>query len=130
MIAVDTSVWVEFFRGRNGSLCRHLEALLDSNQAVVPVPVRVEILGGCRKAELPKLRRVMAALPLLSPTISTWTLIERWLDRAIAAGQHFGVADLLIGAIAVESGAPIWSLDSDFGRLARLGLVEIHQWPE
>jgi predicted nucleic acid-binding protein len=129
VIAVDTSVWIDFFRGRNKPLCDHLAALLDSDQVAVPVPVRVELLGGCRRSELQNLKRLMRALPLLLPTGSTWALMENWLDRTIDTGQHFGVAGLLVAAIAAENNASVWSLDSDFARMSRLGLVRTHEPP-
>jgi tRNA(fMet)-specific endonuclease VapC len=126
MIVVDTSVWIDFFRGRNAVTCTQLEVLLDADQVAVPAPVRVEILGGARRAELARLRRVLQALPLLVPSAQVWDTIETWLGRAVAAGQHFGVGDLLIAAVAAENHALIWSLDADFRRMARLGWIRLH----
>ena len=75
----------------------------------------------------PRLRRVLSALPLFFPTDGTWALIDEWVERASAAGERFGFAGLLIGALAVERGASIWSLDEDFTRLARLKLLTCYR---
>jgi predicted nucleic acid-binding protein len=97
VIAVDTSVWIDFFRGRT-PVVEKLAALLDRDQVTLPVPVRIEILSGARKAEGPRLRRLLSALPVLY---------------------------LLIAALAVEHGCTLWSLDCDFARMARLGMVTL-----
>ncbi len=101
----DTSVWVS---------------------VTLAAPVRVELLTGSSRRDRPRLRRVLAALPLVFPTAATWELVDRWVDRAGDAGERFGFADLLIGALAAERSASVWSLDDDFARMARLQLVARH----
>lgn len=127
MIFVDTSVWVDALRSGKSAAALHLGALLDSGEVALSAPVRVEILAGASNRDHVPLRRVLSALPVFFPTEQTWLRIDNWLERARAAGERFGFADLLIAAIAADQHAPIWSLDSDFTRMASIGLVEIHQ---
>jgi predicted nucleic acid-binding protein len=127
VIFVDTSVWVEALRSGESAAALHLGGLLDSGDVALSAPVRVEILAGASSRDHVPLRRVLSALPLFFPTEQTWMRIDEWVERARAAGERFGFADLLIAAIAADQHAPIWSLDSDFTRMARVGLVEIHQ---
>lgn len=127
MIFVDTSVWVEALRSGESAAALYLGRLLDSGEVALSAPVRVEILAGASSRDHVPLRRVLSALPLFFPTEQTWMRIDEWVERARAAGERFGFADLLIAAIAADQHAPIWSLDSDFTRMARVGLVEIHQ---
>jgi len=127
VIFVDTSVWVEALRSGKSAAAQHLGALLDSGEVALSAPVRIEILAGASKRDHVPLRRVLSALPVFFPTEETWLRIDDWLERAREAGERFGFADLLIAAIAAGQHAPIWSLDSDFARMARVGLIEIHQ---
>lgn len=127
MIFVDTSVWIEALRAAGSAAAIHLIALLDSDQVALAAPVRVEILAGASSRDGPRLRRVLSALPVFFPTEQTWTRIDDWLLVARTAGERFGFADLLIAAIAADHDGQIWSFDSDFARMASIGIVSIYQ---
>lgn len=127
MIFVDTSVWVAALRRRESSEAARLDALLEADQVALAAPVRFEILAGASGDERRRMRRVLSALPTFYPSGQTWTLLDTWLEAAGAQGERFGFADALIGALAAQQAAPIWSLDGAFGRMARLKLVEIYQ---
>lgn len=127
MIVVDTSVWVAALRSASSAEATGLAALLDSDDVALPVPVRFELCSGASPADRRRLRRSLSALPVLYPTDETWQLVDHWIDRAGDRGERFGFGDLLIGALASEAGALIWSLDRDFERLRRLKLVELYE---
>jgi len=127
MIVVDTSVWIPALRSSESPEAVHLRNLLDADKVALAAPVRVEILIGSSLQDRPRLRRTLSALPVFYPTGTTWETIDAWVDRASAAGETFGFADLLIGVLAVEQGAEIWSLDSDFRRMAEIGLIKRFQ---
>jgi predicted nucleic acid-binding protein len=123
VIFVDTSIWVAFLRGRDAALVARVRSVLDDQEVVLAAPVRIEILSGASRRDLPKLARLLEAFALFRPTDATWKLMEVWLDRAVRVGQRFGAMDLLIGAIAAEQNATVWSLDRDFERMEHLGFV-------
>jgi predicted nucleic acid-binding protein len=127
VILVDTSVWIEAFRRAHGKEAEHLRVLLDAGEVAITPAIRIELLSGSSAADLPRLRRTLSALPLFAPGVETWDRIEGWVGRAVAAGRRFGVADLLIAAVAAENDLTIWTRDDDFTAMARLGFVRVHE---
>lgn len=127
MIVVDTSVWVNAFRSADSNEATILRSLLDADEVILPIPVRVELLSGATRRDLARLRRALSALPVFYPSDDTWQIIDTWIGRACPAGQQFGLGDLLIAALARESGSLIWSLDADFARMSRLGFVDLYE---
>jgi predicted nucleic acid-binding protein len=127
MIVVDTSIWIVALRSRSTSEAETLGQLIDADEVGLPVPVRIELLSGASPADRVRLRRVLSALPVLYPTDDTWGLVDGWIDAAGKANDRFGFADLLIGALAKEAGALVWSGDTDFARMARLGLLDLYE---
>ncbi len=124
MIAVDTSVWIDFFRGRPPA-AEELAEILDEGEVALPVPVRIEILSGAKSSERARLGRLLSALPVLYPGDRTWARIDHWVAASGARGHRFGFGDLLIAALAVDHDCSLWSLDGDFARMARLGMITL-----
>ena len=126
MIAVDTSVWIAALRNRNSREARLLEPLLDNDDVLLPIPVKIELLSGASNRTREALSLGLEALPVAYPTDDTWRMLVTWTERTSSAGVSFGVGDLLIAAIAHEQGALVWSLDSAFDRMSQLKLVGVH----
>lgn len=127
MIVVDTSVWVAARRQPAGEVFQTLHGLLDADQVALALPVRLELWAGTVKSDRRAFRRAFSALPLLIPTEETWQPLDEWMARASDAGERFAVTDLLIARLADEIGALVWSLDSDFERMAKLKYARLYR---
>jgi predicted nucleic acid-binding protein len=127
VIFVDTSVWVAAFRSGEGHESKALRRLLDEDEVALAIPVRIEILAGASREDRVRLRKALSALPVHYPQATTWDLIDKWLAQAAGAGERFGFADLLIAALVAEHEGVLWSLDVDFRRMARIGMVALFE---
>lgn len=129
MIVVDTSVWVAALRDAGSREAAALRELLDADEVLLPIPVKIELLSGTSKRDRAAMASGLEALPVAYPVDETWRTLVDWTGRASDAGLAFGVGDLLIAAIAAENDALLWSLDAAFDRLERLRLVSQYDPP-
>jgi predicted nucleic acid-binding protein len=126
VIVVDTSVWISALRGPGTAEAEILRGLLDADEVALPVPVRSELLMGVSGNARQQLALRLEALTLLYPTDDTWRTLDSWTERASRSGQNFSVVDLIVGILASDVGALVWSLDKDFERLEKLKLVRLY----
>lgn len=128
MILVDTSVWIEYFRKKDSPVTKRVQDLLDTDAVVLSRIAFLELLSGAKKTEIPKLMRVFSAFPLYLPSEKAWTRIENWIQTALDQGQRFSATDLLIASTTVDHNAVLWSLDSDYKRMEKLGFLKLYQF--
>jgi predicted nucleic acid-binding protein len=127
VIVVDTSVWVAVAREPKGKVASTLRKIIDTDDAVLALPVRMELLAGVARRDRSALMRGLSALPVIVPSEDTWRTIEGWIEPAADAGDRFAVTDLLIAGLANDIGALVWSLDADFRRMESLGLARLYE---
>ena len=117
MILVDSSVWIEFLRGR----MQRLETGA-FRQFATCGPILQEVLQGLRAgAASSKFEEKMRSLPCLSDPLPAGLFFEA--AEIYREGRRKGrtirsAADCLIAAIAIENAIPIWHTDRDFDTIA------------
>ena len=127
MVVVDTSVWLAAHR--QPLVAEALRNLVEMDEVALALPVRLELLAGTAKHDRAAFRRIYDVLPQLHPTVDTWASFPGWIERAVDAGENFGLVDLLIASMASEIGGLVWSLDKDFQRMERLKFVSLYELP-
>jgi predicted nucleic acid-binding protein len=122
VILVDTSAWIEFFRGRSPFATR-VDEILDNDQAAVCGPIITEIRRGLRsRRDRDQVIPLLEGCHLLVQPDALWAEagdIGWWLGRRGATVRSF---DLLIAAYALAHEVPILAADRDFAMMARAGL--------
>ncbi len=127
MILVDTSGWIDFFRGRE-PVASAVDAAIGANEAAHCGPILTEIRRGLRTSL--ERRRVLPLLDgcyLLEQPPELW---EQAGDLGFALARHGAsvkTLDLLIAAYALHHGVSILTTDRDFARMQRAGLpIALH----
>lgn len=124
MLAVDSSVWIDFFNARDTVQRAELRRLLDDGHTrlVLPDLVLYEVLRGFRE------ERALRQARLLLQTLSVEPCGGE--DIALAAAEHYrhlrarGITirssiDVMIAAFCIENGYLLLHSDRDYDALAR-----------
>jgi predicted nucleic acid-binding protein len=121
MILVDTSAWVEFFRGR-GPLAGAVESLLETNDVALCGPVVTELRRGLHSRDRGKVMPLLQACHLLEQPPSLWEDAGELGFAARRRGATVKSLDLLIAAYALSHSVPLLTKDRDFSALRRAGI--------
>jgi predicted nucleic acid-binding protein len=129
VIVVDSSVWIDFLKGRDVPYVRRLRAMLGTDEIVVGDLMLCEVLQGVDSERAARdvetlLRRfeivTMAGDAIAVSAAHNFRSLRR---RGITVRKTI---DLLIGTWCIENHAPLLHNDGDFRPMARyLGLVEV-----
>ncbi len=114
MILVDTSVWVDFFRGSNraAALAEHLESNLVLLHPWVLGELALGGLGPRREAVIADLKRLPTA-----PLVADEEVLELILVRRLS-GRGIGWVDVHLLAAALLAGCGLWTFDGRLGGVA------------
>ena len=117
---VDTSVWIDFFRGDRVAVDR-LDPLLVAGEVGMCGPVLAEVLSGAPSyAEWKRLERLLGALDWLPLPLDVWRRAAEARFNLARRGTQAALVDLLIALVAIEADAALHTRDRDFERIAEV----------
>lgn len=129
MIVVDTSVWIDFFRGAATPAVERFVALVDDDEGIAITDVILtEILQGLRsEADVRRVERRLAPFEILR--------LESIDDFRRSAALYRGARrkgitvrrtlDCLIASVCIREGAALLHADADFDRLASCSALRL-----
>lgn len=123
MVIADTSLWIEYFRGGDEPARAGLRTLIRTEQVVLVGVVLAELLQGCRSSEdVDTILSHLAGLRFLDTTFSTWKRAGELSASLRRKGVTLPLSDLIIGALAIEHGYRVYTLDTHFKHIPGLTL--------
>ena len=121
MILVDTSAWVEFFRGRE-PIANTVDDLLANNEVALCGPVLTELRRGLRTSERRRVLPLLAACHLLSQPPALWEEAGELGFVLARRGATVKSMDLLIAVYALSHSIALLTNDGDFTVLQKAGV--------
>ena len=128
-ILIDTSVWIEYFRGRSADLAGYVGQVARNREICVPKIVLAELLQGAKsEKELAVIGKFMDAFTILDQTDRTWFNAGKLSFELKKKGRNVSLADCYIAVIAQENDCAVLTLDQhfkDIGRHTGLTLIDV-----
>ena len=128
MFLVDTSVWIDVFRGPGRA---RLEKAADFDELVTCLPVVQEVLQGFRdEAAFRKAREALGAMPIVESPLRSGIFDDAVdlyrLARRSGLTVRSGV-DCVIAACALRHDLTVLHRDRDFGALAKISTLGVEE---
>ena len=117
---VDTTVWVNFFRGGNDSLKERMAGLIADDRVCMTEIIIFELLSGARsQKEYKMLLKDFSALP--APSLHAKALQTAWETAFLCRqrGLNIPALDTLIASIAIRHGVTLMHSDRHYDLLSR-----------
>jgi hypothetical protein len=124
MVLVDTSVWIEFFRGNEAAL--PLNQLIDSNNLCVNDLILAELIPAINHKKENNLRDLLLTITKIDLAIK-WNQIIQMQTLNLKKGiNKVGIADLVIAQNAVENDMELFAIDKHFSLMSELHGIRIY----
>jgi len=125
-VLVDTSVWIDYFRGADNS--KNLDLLIDDNIIVTNEIVLAELVPYLK---IKKQKKVIGLLHEIqkTPLDISWKEITEFQVKCLENGANgVGIPDLIIAQNAKQNGSSIYSLDKHFRLLNQVLKVDLYKY--
>lgn len=118
MVLVDSSVWIEYFKGNNSTLA--LNYLIDTNTVCTNDLILTELIPPINQRGEGHLRDLLLTISKLRLTIDWEGIIQMQTINLRNGLNKVGVVDLIIAQNAMENGMELYTLDKHFMLMCKL----------
>ena len=130
MVIVDTSVWSLALRRKQpvaDATTVELARLIDAGDALIAGPIRQELLSGiASQVQFKLVRERLEAFPDIPIETADYERAALCFNQCRTQGIQGSNTDYLICALALRLGLPVFSVDRDFPRHAKILRVHLH----
>lgn len=124
-VLVDSSVWIDFFRGHRPTVER-VDRLLVDDRVAVTGPIAAEVASGARSLALfDELRNRLGALHLLQDPADLWQRVASARFQLARRGVQAHLIDLTIAVTASVHGHALMTRDKDFREIGKVVLLDL-----
>ncbi|MES9813980.1 MAG: PIN domain-containing protein [Candidatus Thiodiazotropha sp.] len=123
-VLVDTSVWIDYFRG--GANSHDLDLLIDENLVVTNDLILTELIPYLKIKRQTKVIALLNEIKRLPLDIQWSETIEYQVKCLRSGANGIGIPDLIIAHNAKQQNCKVYSLDKHFRLLHKVLKVKLH----
>ena len=125
MILIDTSAWIDSFRGGNSKII--LKELLQGGQACINDIILAELLPLIKQRHEMELEILLRALPKFQVFIDWNELITMQAHNLRHGINRVGLPDLMIAQNAIQNNITLFSLDKHFSLMSEIMPIRLYE---
>ncbi|NQT58644.1 MAG: PIN domain-containing protein [Bacteroidetes bacterium] len=125
MVLVDSSVWIEYFKGNECTL--PLNGLIDSNNICINDLILSELIPSINHRKEENLKELLLSVAKI-PIEINWNYIITMQTLNLRNGIHkVGISDLIIAQNTIENDMELFALDKHFLLMSELHGIKIYK---
>ena len=130
MILIDTSVWIQVFKDKQGTEAQRIQIWLDEHEVVLTRFTQLELLQGCRDdKEWLLLSNYLEDQTYIEASVETWQAAARiYYDLRRQGLTVRSPIDCCIAQIAIENELLLLHNDKDFIVIHKIRPLNHHYW--
>ena len=118
MVLVDTSVWIDYFKGKEAA--RPLNELIDSNTICINDLILAELIPSINHKKEYELKELLESVYRVTVTIDWNSIIAMQTINLKNGINNAGISDLVIVQNAIENDLEIFAFDKHFKLMKEL----------
>ena len=125
MILVDSSVWIEYFKGNESVLL--LNELIDSNNLCINDLILAELLPSINHKKELDLKELLLTIERIDIAIDWHQIISMQTINFRNGINKVGISDLIIAQNAIENNIELYTMDKHFDLMSKIHELKLYR---
>ena len=125
MVLVDSSVWIEYFKGNESVLL--LNELIDSNNLCVNDLILAELLPSINHKKELDLKELLLTIERIDIAIDWHQIISMQTINLRNGINKVGISDLIIAQNAIENNIELYTMDKHFDLMSKIHELKLYR---
>ena len=123
MVLVDSSVWIEYFKGNESVL--PLNELIESNNLCINDLILAELLPSINHKKEFNLKELLLAIEKINMIIDWNNIISMQTINLKNGINKVGISDLIIAQNAMENNIELYAVDKHFSLMSEISELKL-----